>query len=37
MLWNREKADKDLYEFLEEIVESNKTDPDITSLGDDGN
>uniref|UniRef100_H3DGE6 Coiled-coil domain containing 148 n=1 Tax=Tetraodon nigroviridis TaxID=99883 RepID=H3DGE6_TETNG len=29
-----EKADKDLNDFLEEIVESNKTDPDITSLGD---
>lgn len=37
MLWNREKADKDLYDFLEEIVDSNKTDPDITSIVDYGN
>ncbi|XP_011608694.1 coiled-coil domain-containing protein 148 isoform X1 [Takifugu rubripes] len=29
-----EKAEKDLYDFLEEIVESNKTDPDISILGD---
>lgn len=35
--WNREKAEKDLYVFLEEIVESNKTDPDISSLDDYGN
>lgn len=37
MLWNREKADKDLYDFIEEIVDSNKIDPDITSLVDYGN
>lgn len=35
--WNREKADKELYDFLEEIVESNKPDPDIGILGDYGN